>query len=212
MTCVCARLPVSRDDSPDEDSPLPAALAEQILTRIKRGATVRAWSLSRSSGLAEPSLQNSALALKKLAPKSLESCTVLPPCVDLAGWHPTVEDLTRAIDHLKPGRAMDSGGWSHELWQSLCQSCVLRPRIVAWLQQAALLLPAQPLRICLLHQRPVLLCKTGGGIRPILIGCVPFKAVHAAVTATMRRDLAQFLEGAQFGVGTHMALRSSLRT
>ena len=121
----CQESYVSEEDL-DSASELPPSLAEEVLKRMKRGSSVKAWGITHSVGLAPRNEQTISETCRKLCPLG-NVHSGIPPCVDTSYWVPSAEDISNATARLRPGRALDSGGWSHEAWQLLAQSCLVRP-------------------------------------------------------------------------------------
>ena len=189
------------DDDLDSASDLPPSMAEEVLKRMKRGASVKAWNITHSAGLAPRTEETLADTARKLCPTG-SSNAGLPAFADTSFWVPAEDDILQVTGKLRPGRALDSGGWAHEAWQLMSQSCLVRPLLCNWLQQVSLLQATHPLMSVLSVQRLVTLCKKDGGVRPLLIGMLPLKVLHGAVACSVRKDVSGWMENVQFGIGT----------
>ena len=72
---------------------------------------------------------------------------------------------------LKPHKACDAGGWSHETLKQIFQQSQVAERLSRWLENLAFDQPEEsPLRRLLWNARVVMLPKPQGGVRPLLMG------------------------------------------
>ena len=76
----------------DSACELPPSMAEEILNRMKRGSSVKAWGITHSAGLAPRNEQTISDTCRKLCPMGAVDPGI-PPCVDASYWVPSIEDI-----------------------------------------------------------------------------------------------------------------------
>ena len=105
------------------------------------------------------------MAWEKLHPNT----PTLPPACDdtVPVWSPPASNWHHAVMHLRDGKAVDPGGWSHEVMKTLWANPIARVPLQEWMDK--MMWHLSPPEISLLHtHRLVMLTKTpaGEGVRP----------------------------------------------
>ena len=75
------------------------------------------------------------------------------------------------------------------------------PLFLDWLAGVSILPSTHQLTRLLANHRLVLLLKPDGGLRPILVSCLPRKLIHGAATQMLAKDLQPLLSQVQYGSG-----------
>ena len=127
----------------------------------------------------------------------------LPMFATPGDWHPTPGEFKKALTRLKPGKALDLGGWSSEILQNAFKTPNLRDLGHQWLVQTAVSTTLHARRAEMMHAtKLVALDKGGGQIRPICVSTIWVKLLSYLLLPQAREHLDPHLRGSQFGVGT----------
>ena len=115
------------DLDPDEDpepSPLSASQAQRILREVMKGSQSAALTKIDAPPLAAVTKQNWDVAWDKLHPNA----PTLPPACDdtVPVWSPPASNWHHAVMHLRDAKAVDPGGWSHEIMKTLWANPIAR--------------------------------------------------------------------------------------
>ena len=116
-------------------------------------------------------------------------------------WRPESKHWTRTIDRLRPGKALDPGGWSHETVQQAWSNAATAHRIREWLESYFARASVPEAQLMQMH-RTVLLTKPGStSIRPILVSTIWKKILAGATTQAVRPLFEDLFAHSQYGIG-----------
>ena len=195
--------PPTIDESQLDEQGLSDAIAEKVIKRIRAGAGLHSWQITRSAGLAPVDDSTILQASQKLVPRG-DALPPLPRAPPRVSWQVPDEHFRIAHSRLRPGKAFDPGGWTHESWQILSQSMLLQPRLYSWYRTLFQLPDNHRLLSLLAGHRLALLRKSSGSdkIRPIVISSVARKVLHSAVCQSVTADLLPGIAAMQYGLCT----------
>ena len=189
-------------EDPDKEAeacPVLASQAQQILRDVMRGSQSAALSKIDAPPLAAVTRANWNTAWDKLNPNVPQAYPPCDPAVPV--WSPPAANWNHAITHLRDGKAVDPGGWSHEVLKTLWANPIASVPLQDWLDK--MMWHLSPDELTLLHaHRLVMLSKTpsGEGVRPILISTLWRKIATAAVTHFIKPMIVPKLQGKQCGI------------
>ena len=104
-------------------------------------------------------------------------------------WHPTLGEFKKALTRLKPGKALDLGGWSSEILQSAFKTPHLRDLGHKWLVQTAVSTTLHARRAEMLHAtKLVALDKGGWQLRPICASTIWVKLLSYLLLLPQARE------------------------
>ena len=116
-------------------------------------------------------------------------------------WQPSPANLAEVLGRLKPRKAADAGGWTHETAALLLGEPHSLPKVAGWLARpAAPTLPADA-ATALHNARLIALAKPEGGIRPIAVEMILLKVINMCLLSEVGPGMTTDMRGHQFGVG-----------
>ena len=186
---------------PPSAKPTAEQKAARLLRAARQHTVAQTWRQLESPGLAELNQDSWDQAAAKWRPMQAAPQTEEPAVS--GGDAITAEMLKQAVLHLKPRKAFDQYGWSHEAMQLVWQSAHV-PQAAADFLPQLFNSPWPEAWHPVLHAfRPVLLKKSyeGKGIRPIAISGVWRKVWAATIAAQLAKILPPLTEHVQYGTG-----------
>ena len=100
---------------------------------------------------------------------------------------------------LKRKRAADPGGWTTELWMLSWDDQQQRDRLLTWLQRICAPTASPEIKHLLSLTQLIMISKSSGGTRPILLISLFKKIYHAVIAQAAGPDLHALTDAEQFG-------------
>ena len=190
------------NDSVVGDGGLSRDTARSLHASAQRGQVGKAWRQLRTPPPLGITSEVWMQARHKLCPLG-DDRPALPMFATPGDWHPTPGEFKKALTRLKPGKALDLGGWSSEILQNAFKTPNLRDLGHQWLVQTAVSTTLHARRAEMMHAtKLVALDKGGGQLRPICVSTIWVKFLSYLLLPQAREHLDPHLRGSQFGVGT----------
>ena len=178
--------------------------ARQMQRALAQGQAAKMWRKLTGPGLAPDTAAAWDMATDKLVPLGT-SAPEAKPCPPPELVKVVTDSMVHsAITRLKPCRALDAAGWSHECIQSLWQLGEVRKSLLPFLARCYAASLDEGLHPFVHSYRAVVLKKssTSPAIRPILIS-LRFRKVWASAVASVLTPMFQDqMRDLQFGAGT----------
>ena len=186
--------------SHDAKHEISEARAQELIQAARSGSPLgKKWRQITSGLPVRKDLASWAKATQLLRPRG---DNIQLPSPAIAASEQSRHDFLRAIARLKPGRAMDPGGWSHECAQQLFSAPCHMQHLSDWAKRFLYELGREhPMRQMVWTARSALLGKPNSGIRPLLIGNLWLKIGAADLTKAFLDHMPAHLKHMQVGIG-----------
>ena len=154
------------DDEPmrADDPALVQQEAAKLFKHVSRGEQCAALKRLRAPPIAPPTKASWDAAWAKLNPESSPD----PICAGPSpAWRPEAKHWTTTVERLRPGKALDPGGWSHEIIQQAWMNAATAQRIRDWLEAFFARASVPEAQLMQMHRSVLLTKPNSSSIRPI---------------------------------------------
>ena len=198
------------DDEPMNaaDPALTPQEAAKLFKHVSRGEQCAALKRIRAQPLAPPTKASWDAAWAKLNPESSPDLVHAGPS---PVWRPEPKHWATTVERLRPGKALDPGGWSHEILQQAWMTAAIAQRIRDWLETSFARASVPEAQLTQMHRSVLLTKPNSSSIRPILVSTIWKKILAGATTHAVKPLFQPLFEHSQYGIGIAGGASSMLR-
>ena len=183
----------------DASGTLQPDTAQRVVASARQDCLLKAWKQIRSPPPTSCTDQVWQEATQKLQPHRCPPREA--PRLTHELWKPSPANLTEVLGRLKPRKAADAGGWTHETAALLLSEPHSLPLVGGWLARLAAPTLHADVATALHHARLIALAKPEGGIRPIAVEMILLKVINMCLLSEVGPAMTTDMRGHQFGVG-----------